>query len=169
MGSRAPTIWIMVTTQLTSEFLGLMIIHQILYHLDTLAHRPINNHIWLGSQGYLTHRCCGSQLPTNFLVDSTHATQTWYLSVFCLWGLAWVGNGYDPDGGCSGSHKDTHRNTHTGAHRNNIKLDSNHRQPILRFLSLAGSGYGMDQAWLWLWSGKARLDLVGFGIRLDQV
>jgi hypothetical protein len=45
----------------------------------------------------------------------------------------------------------------------------NHRQPILRFLSLAGSGYGMDQAWLWRQSGKARLDLVGFGIRLDQV
>jgi hypothetical protein len=52
---------------------------------------------------------------------------------------------------------------------NNIKLNSNHRQPILRFLSLAGSGYRMDQAWLWLRSGKARLDLVGFGIRLDQV
>ena len=76
-------------------------------------------------------------------------------------------------GGCSGSHKCTHRNTHKDTHkdthRNNIKLDSNHRQPILQFLSLAGSGCGMDQVWLWLWSGKARLDLVGFGIRLDQV
>ena len=80
---------------------------------------------------------------------------------------------HDPDGGCSGSHKDTHgnthRNTHKGAHRNNIKLDSNHRQPILWFLSLAGSGCGMDQVQLWLQSGKARLDLAGFGIRLDEV
>jgi hypothetical protein len=59
--------------------------------------------------------------------------------------------------------------THKGAHGNNIKLDSNHRQPILRFLSLAGSGYGMDQVQLWLQSGKARLDLAGFGIRLDWV
>jgi hypothetical protein len=74
-----------------------MIIHQILHHLDTLAHRPIHNHIWSGSQCYLSHRYCGLQLPANFLVDSTHATETWYLSVFCPWGLAWVGGGYDPD------------------------------------------------------------------------
>ena len=76
-------------------------------------------------------------------------------------------------GGCSGSHLDTrldtHRNTHKGAYGNNTKLDSNHRQPILRFLSLAGSGCRMDQVQLWLRSGKARLDLAGFGIRLDQV
>jgi hypothetical protein len=80
---------------------------------------------------------------------------------------------HDPDGGCSGSHKgthrNTHRNTHKGAHGDNIKLDSNHRQPILRFLSLAGSGCRVDWVWLWLQSGKARLDLVGFGIGLDQV
>jgi hypothetical protein len=72
-------------------------------------------------------------------------------------------------GGCSGSHKDTHKEHPQGCPWNNIKLNPNHRQPILRFLSLAGSGYRMDQAWLWLRSGKARLDLVGFGIRLDQV
>jgi hypothetical protein len=80
-------------------------------------------------------------------------------------------------GGCSGSHLDTrldthrntHRNTHKGAYGNNIKLDSSHRQPILRFLSLAGSGCRMDQVQLWLQSGKAKLDLAGFGIRLDWV
>jgi hypothetical protein len=86
--------------------------------------------------------------------------------------VSWVVT-HDPDGGCSGSHLDTHldthRNTHKGTHMNDVKLDSNHRQPILRFLSLAGSGCGMDQVWLWLQSGKARLDLAGFGIRLDQV
>jgi hypothetical protein len=62
-------------------------------------------------------------------------------------------------GGCSGSHLDTrldthrntHRNTHKGAYGNNIKLDSNHRQPILRFLSLAGSGCSqVRQSWIWL-------------------
>ena len=58
-------------------------------------------------------------------------------------------------GGCSGSHKNTHRDTH----RNDIKLDSNHRQPILWFLSLAGSGCKMDQVQLWLQPGKARLGL----------
>jgi hypothetical protein len=68
---------------------------------------------------------------------------------------------HDPDGGCSGSHKgthrNTHRNTHKGAHGDNIKLDSNHRQPILRFLSLAAgwTGFGCGcsqerQGWIWL-------------------
>ena len=63
-----------VTTKLTSELLGLMIIHQILHHLDTLAHRPIHNHIWPGSQCYLSHSYCDLQLPANYQVDSTHAT-----------------------------------------------------------------------------------------------
>jgi hypothetical protein len=65
---------------------------------------------------------------------------------------------HDPDGGCSGSHKDTHRDTHRnthrgthkGTHRDDITLDSNHRQPILWFLSLAGSGCSqIRQGWVW--------------------
>jgi hypothetical protein len=57
---------------------------------------------------------------------------------------------HDPDGGCSGSHKDTHRDTHKGTHRDDITLDSNHRQPILWFLSLAGSGCSqIRQGWVW--------------------
>jgi hypothetical protein len=57
---------------------------------------------------------------------------------------------HDPAGGCSGSHKDTHRDTHKGTHRDDIKLDSNHRQPILWFLSLAGSGCSqIRQGWVW--------------------
>jgi hypothetical protein len=51
-------------------------------------------------------------------------------------------------GGCSGSHLDTHldthRNTHKGTHMNDVKLDSNHRQPILRFF---------ESGWVWLWDG----------------